>query len=175
MQLSSSVTQHNHYGTCQKKILFAHFVTTLNDTFEKELTQEDKAYESESESLSIPTPLRGALWIYHIITSENLSFDPTTSLTTAEQHPEHSPQRFRSHSHVYHHLVFTSSDDESPVSISGPHLWHCSTPDNNPLQGRAEPPSPLHHHMDYHHTSTPRTSAEILQQLHREFKMYSLR
>ena len=89
--------------------------------------------------------------------SENLSFDPTTPLTTVEQHPDHSSLRFRSHSPVCCHLVFTSSDKESPVRTSDPHLCYCSTPDNSPLHGRTEPPSPLLHHMDYHHTSTPKT------------------
>ena len=97
-------------------------MTTLNDTFERELAQEDEGYESGNESLNIPTPLRRAPWIYHVSTSENLSFDPTTVLTTAEQHPDQSPQRFRSCSPVHHHLVFTRSDDESPVRTSGPHL-----------------------------------------------------
>ena len=72
-------------------MLFSCFVTTLNDTFERDLTQEDEGYESRSESLSIPTPLKRAPWIYHIPTNENLSFDPTTLLTTAEQHPENIP------------------------------------------------------------------------------------
>ena len=75
-----------------KEILFGHFMTTLNDTFERELTQEVEGYESRSKSLSIPTPL-----IYHVSMSENLSFDPATPLPTAEQHPKHSPQRFISH------------------------------------------------------------------------------
>ena len=88
---------------------------------------------------------------------KNLSFDPTTPLTTAEQHPEHSPQRLRSHSPVCCHLVFTSCDDDSPVRTTDPCLQHCSTPDNSPLQGRAEPPSPLQHHMDCHYTSTSST------------------
>ena len=65
-------------------------MTTLNDTFERELAQEDDGYESGIESLSIPTPLRKAPWLYHISMSENLSFDPTTPLTTVE-HPDHSP------------------------------------------------------------------------------------
>ena len=56
----------------------------LNDTLEKELTQEDEGYVSDSESLNISTPLRRAPWMYHISTSENLSFDPTIPLTTAE-------------------------------------------------------------------------------------------
>ena len=56
-----------------------------------------------------------------------------------------------------HHLVFTSSDNESPVRTSDPYLQHLRAPDDSPLQGRVEPPSQPHHHMDYHHTSTPST------------------
>ena len=97
-------------------------MTTLNDTFERELTQEDGCYESVSESLSIPTPLRRSPQIYHISISDNLSFDPITPLTTAKQHPEHSLQRFRSHSPLCCHLVFTSSDEGSPVRTSDPYL-----------------------------------------------------
>ena len=72
-----------HLRNKSEEILFSHFVTTLNDAFKWELTQEDEEYESGSESLSIPTPLRRAPWIYHISTSKNISFDPATSLTTA--------------------------------------------------------------------------------------------
>ena len=49
-----------------EEILFGHFVTTLNDTFETELAQEDKGYESGSENFNIPTPLSRALRIYHV-------------------------------------------------------------------------------------------------------------
>ena len=140
-----------------EEILFSPFLTTLNDTFERELTQEDEGYESGHESLSIPTPLRRAPQIYHISMSKYLPFDPTTLLTTAEQHPIHSPWRFRSHSPVCCHLVFTSSDEGTPVRTSDLCLWHPSTPDSSPLHGRAEPPSPVQHHMNYHHTSTPST------------------
>ena len=49
-------------------------MTTLNDTFEKELAQEDEGYESGSKSISITTPLRRALEIYHISTSEKSVF-----------------------------------------------------------------------------------------------------
>ena len=62
-------------------------MTTLNDTFEIELTQEDKGYESWSNSLNIPIPLRRVPQINHASTSKNLSFNPTTPLPTAEQHP----------------------------------------------------------------------------------------
>ena len=138
-----------------EEIPFGHFVTTLNDTFERDLTQEDEGYESRSKRLSIPYPFRRASWIYHISMSKNLSFDPTTPLTTDEQHPEHSPRRFRSHSSVHHCLLFTSSDNESPAGTSDPHLQYHSTPDDSPLQERAEPPLQLQHLMDYHHISTP--------------------
>ena len=39
-------------------------MTTLNDAFEIELSQEDEGYESRSESLNIPSPLRRAPWEY---------------------------------------------------------------------------------------------------------------
>ena len=97
-------------------------MTTLNDTFEKELTQEDEGYESGSESLNIPATLRRAPCIYHISMSEDLSFNSTTPITTAEQHPVHSPQRFRCHSPVCCHLMLGSSDEKSPVRSSDPHL-----------------------------------------------------
>ena len=44
---------HSNYKTFQKKSIFSHFVTTLNDTFLIELTQEDEGYESGSETLNI--------------------------------------------------------------------------------------------------------------------------
>ena len=122
-------------------------MTTLNDAFKYEHAQEDEGYESGSKSLNIPSSLRRALWIYHISTSENLSFEPTTLLTKAEQHPVHSIQRLRSHNPVCHHLVFSSSDEESPVRTG--------TSGSSPLHDRAEPSSPAQYYINYHHTSTP--------------------
>ena len=40
-----------------EEVLFGCFMTTLNDTFKRELAQEDEGYESGSESLSIPMTL----------------------------------------------------------------------------------------------------------------------
>ena len=138
-----------------EEILFSRFVTNLKDTFEIELAQEDEGYESRSESLNIATPLRRAPWICHMSISENLSFHPTTPLTTAEQHPVHSPQKFRCNSPVCCHLVFSSSDEESPVKPNDPHLWYSSTPDSSPVCREAEPPLPVQHHVNHHHTSPP--------------------
>ena len=60
------------------EVLFSHFGTTLNDTFEQEPALEDKGYDSGSESLSIPTPLCRAQCLYHISANDNLSFRPAT-------------------------------------------------------------------------------------------------
>ena len=80
---------------------------------------------------------------------------PITPLTTAEQLPVHSPWRLRCCSPVHHHLVFSSSDEESPVRPSDPSLWHSSTPDSSPVYRGAEPPLPVQHHMNHHHMSPP--------------------
>ena len=138
-----------------KQILFSCFMTTLNNTFEIELAQEDEGYERGSKSLNIPTPLRRVPRIYHILTRE-LSFNPTTPFTTAKQHPVHSPQRFRCHSPVWHCLVFCSSE-ESPVRPSDPCLWHSSTLDSSPVFRGAESPLPVQHHVNHHHMSAPST------------------
>ena len=138
-------------------------MTTLNNTFAIELAQEDESYESGSESLNMFSPLRRAPWIYHISMSENLSFDPTRPLTTAEQHPVHSPWRLRYHSPVCCHLVFSSSNEESPIIPTDPHLQCSSTPDNSPIYRGAEPPSPVHHHVNHHHMSTPSTDEFFFQ------------
>ena len=69
--------------------VFGHYVTTLNDAFETELEQEDKGYDSGSESFNIPTPLSRAPHIYHVSTREDLSFNAANfgqSPTTPEQH-----------------------------------------------------------------------------------------
>ena len=111
-----------------EETIFSHFVTTLSNAFKWELTQEDKGYESGSKSLNIPTPLRRAPWIYHVSMSENLSFNPTTLLTTAKQ-------------------VFSSLDEESPERTG--------TLESNPFHDRAEPSSLVQYHINYHQTSTP--------------------
>ena len=49
-----------------EEILLSCFVTTLNDTFETELAQEDDGSESESENFNTPTPISQQ-------SSENLS------------------------------------------------------------------------------------------------------
>ena len=57
-------------------ILFSHFVTTLNAAFEQKLAQEDEGYESGSETINMPTPLRKMPRIHHISSVDHASFDP---------------------------------------------------------------------------------------------------
>ena len=56
------------------EILFGHFMTTLNATFESKLALEDKGYESSSENFNIPAPLRRTSKIHHISNVENAFF-----------------------------------------------------------------------------------------------------
>ena len=72
----SDSAQHLWYVA--EEILFDHFVTTLNDASEWELTLEDIGYESGRQSLSVPTPLCWEPHPFHVLTQENLSFGPTT-------------------------------------------------------------------------------------------------
>ena len=64
---------------CQQsdEILFSHFMTTLNTTFEWKLALEDEGYKSGSGNFNIPTPLRRTSKTHHISSVENASFDPT--------------------------------------------------------------------------------------------------
>ena len=122
-----------HLRSMSEEVLFGHFVTNLNDAFEWELTLEDEGYKSGSESLNIPTPLCRTLCLYHISASENLSFNPTTPLTSVYPHWVNPPQQHRSHSSVHHYLAF--SNDESPST------------DGSQLHGRS---SPVQQQMVYH-------------------------
>ena len=81
--LSSILPPCTCYATNLKKVLFSHFVTTLNDTFEGELTLADEGYESRSETSNLATPLRRTSRIYHISSNKNISFNPSTPCTTA--------------------------------------------------------------------------------------------
>ena len=70
------------------EILFGHFVTMLNATFEQKLALEDEGYESGSENFNIPTLLRITSKIHHTPNIENASFDPVsvTPCSTRQSH-----------------------------------------------------------------------------------------
>ena len=68
------------------EILFGHFVTTLNATFNSKLALEDKGYKSGLENFNIPTPLQRTSRIHHVSSVKNTSFDPVpvTSCSTSD-------------------------------------------------------------------------------------------
>ena len=118
-----------------EEVLFGHFMSTVNDAFEWKLALEDEGYDGRSESLNIPTPLHKIPCLYHVLASENFTFNPATPLT----HWAYSPQWCSSLSSICCHLTF--SDDES------------SSTDSSPLHGRAEIPSPVEQQMVHHCTA----------------------
>ena len=65
-------------------VLFSHFMTMLNDAFERELALADGGYESGSETSNLPTPLRRICRIHHVSSNENIS---QTLLLCAPQLP----------------------------------------------------------------------------------------
>ena len=54
---SSTALSHACYAS-SLKVIFGHFVTTLNATFKSKLTLEDEGYDSGSKNFNIPMPLR---------------------------------------------------------------------------------------------------------------------
>ena len=129
-------------------------MTTLNDAFETDLAQEDNGYESRSENFNTPTPLSRILRIYHGSAREDFSFNPShfgESPTTPMQHEETSSCQYRCCSFTCHQLVFTSSNDESPVRPQ-----HSITDARSPVTRRAELSSSVHQNLNNLITHTPK-------------------
>ena len=96
------------YILCQQsdEVLFGHFVTTLNATFDSKLTLEDEGYDSGSENLNIPTPIRRISKIHHISREEHASFDPDPVMPYITGIRE-------SHCRLVHRcLTFSSSEED---------------------------------------------------------------
>ena len=94
------------------EVLFGHFMTTLNATFESKLALEEEGYESGSENFNTPTPLRRTVKTHHISSVENASFDPDPVT------PHSTGTRVSHHRPVHRHLTFSSSeedDDDTPA------------------------------------------------------------
>ena len=86
-------------------------MTTLNAAFESKLALEDKGYESGSENVNIPTPLRRTSKIHHISSVENASFDPDpfTAYSTGTR---------KSHCRPVHRCLtysYSEDDDDAPT------------------------------------------------------------
>ena len=58
------------------KILFGHFMITLNAAFDQQLGLANEGYESGSDTINVPTPLRKMPRIHHVPSIKCASFDP---------------------------------------------------------------------------------------------------
>ena len=103
---------------CQQseEVLFSHFMTMLNATFESKLTLEGEGYESGSENFNIPTPLRHTPRIHHVSSDDNISFDPTTPHSTGTSQSHHKPIQCQLSSSTS--IDEDSSTDDIPTTYS---------------------------------------------------------
>ena len=90
------------------KILFGHFVITLNAAFDQQLSLADEGYESGSDTIDLPTPLRKTPRIHHVSSMDHTSFDPAP--VTPCSTPQTPPRP------VCRQLSFCSADDTTPDS-----------------------------------------------------------
>ena len=115
-----------------EEVLLGHFMTTFNAAFESKLTLKDEGYESGSENVNIPTPLRCTARIHHASSDDIISFDPTTPCSMATSKSHHRP--------VQCQLSFSCSDDENMSMVDIPS--HSSTvPLQNPMEVPQQSPS----------------------------------
>ena len=82
---SSSHTLHQQ----SDEMLCGCFVIALNAAFDQQLLLEDEGYESGSDTIDLPTPLRKTPRIHHVSSIEHASFDPepVTSQNTPQTLP----------------------------------------------------------------------------------------
>ena len=105
------------------KILFSHFVTTLNAAFESKLALEDEGYESSSEIFNIPTPLWRTSRIHHISSIKNASFDPVPVSPCHIRDLQLRP--------VCRKLTYSSSDDDDTTEDRVPSPYSASQVQNH--------------------------------------------
>ena len=58
------------------KILFGHFVIALNAPFDQQLALADEGYESGSDPINLPTPLRKMAKIHHVSSIKHALYNP---------------------------------------------------------------------------------------------------
>ena len=112
---------------CQlsEDVLFGCFVIALNAAFTQQLSLVDEGYESGSDTVDLPTPLRKTPHIHHMSSMEHASFNPVhtapcnTVTITSHSSPQ-TPTR-----PVHHHLSFNSNSDQDPDST----LVYSDSPD----------------------------------------------
>ena len=84
------------------EILFGCFVIALNAAFDQQLSLADEGYDSGSDTIDFPSPLRKTPRIHHVSSMEHASFDPAP--TKQSSTPQTPPRP------VCRHLSFSSAD-----------------------------------------------------------------
>ena len=80
----------------------------MNAAFDQQLSLADEGYESGSDTINLPTPLRKTPRIHHVSSVEHASFDPAP--VTPCNTPQTPPRT------VCRQLSFSSTDDNTPDS-----------------------------------------------------------
>ena len=88
-----------------EEVLFGHFVTTLNDAFEREYSLADEGYDSGSKTSNLPTTLRRTSRIHHVSSNEHISL---TLLLHAPQLP--ASQTASLFTTIYHLAVLMTKE-----------------------------------------------------------------
>ena len=94
------------------EILFGCFVITLNAAFDWQLALADEGYESSSDTINLPTPLRKMPRIHHVSSIKHASFNPDP---VTPRHTLRTPPR-----PVCRWLSFSSSDDSNIPEVTPP-------------------------------------------------------
>ena len=97
-------------------VLFGHFVIALNAAFTQQLSLVDEGYESGSDTVDLPSPLRKTPHIHHVSSMEHATFNSahTTPHSKVTITPHSSPQTPTRP--VHHCLSFNSNSDQDPDS-----------------------------------------------------------
>ena len=105
---------------CQlpEDVLFGCFVIVLNAAFTQQLSFADEGYESGSDTMDLPTPLRKTPHILHVSSLDHASFNPvhTTPCRAVTSTPSRLSQLPTRPVHQY--LSFNSNSDQEPDNTS---------------------------------------------------------
>ena len=107
-----------------------------------------KVTQGGSENFCIPIPLCRAPRVYHVSMVDDFSFNLTNfgqSPAPPEQHAELSHHRHGHYNPTCHHLVFTSSDDESSMRSRQWHSPPSSANARSQTPREADVSSTVHH------------------------------
>ena len=102
-----SPSSHTLYQQSDE-ILFGCFVIALNAAFDQQLSLAYEGYESGSDTIDLPTPLRKTLRIHHVSCMKHTSFDPVP--VTPCSTPQTPPRP------VHRCLSFSSVGSHTPDS-----------------------------------------------------------